>query len=121
MLERVREARRAGADPASAAAQAVASTAGTVTGAAMVMIGVFAFFATLRLLEFKQLGIGLAAAIAIDATIVRGVALPAVVTLLGERGGRMPVRRRRGVPTPTAAEPGWNHGTQVATLRSSSD
>ena len=73
---------------AAAASQALTSTGGTVTSAALVMIGVFAVFATLRLLEFKQLGVGLAAAIAIDATIVRAVALPAAVTLLGERGVR---------------------------------
>jgi hypothetical protein len=61
------------------------------------MVAVFAIFATLRLLEFKQLGFGLAAAIALDATIVRGIALPAAVTLLGERGWRMTTP-----PTPPA-------------------
>jgi putative drug exporter of the RND superfamily len=55
-------------------------------------------FAMLRMVEMKQLGVGLAAAVLIDATIVRGVALPAVVTLLGERGWRVRSRRARAVP-----------------------
>jgi RND superfamily putative drug exporter len=59
-----------------------------VTSAAAVMIAVFAIFATLHLLEFKQLGFGLAVAILLDATIVRAVALPAAVTLLGRRTAR---------------------------------
>ena len=74
--------------------QALGATAGTVTSAAAVMVGVFAIFATLNLLEFKQLGFGLAIAILLDATIVRAVALPAVVTLVGGRaGGRAPTSR----------------------------
>ncbi|HEX4009167.1 MAG TPA: MMPL family transporter [Solirubrobacteraceae bacterium] len=94
ILERVREARAHGADARSAAVQALGATAGTVTSAAAVMVGVFAIFATLNLLEFKQLGFGLAIAILLDATIVRAVALPAVVTLLGGRaGGRAPTPR----------------------------
>ena len=114
MLERVREARTRGASARSAAAEAVAATAGTVTSAAMVMIGVFAIFATLRLLEFKQLGVGMAVAIAIDATIVRGIALPAVVTLLGERGWRMPV----AAAAAPGREHGWDHGATVASVPS---
>ena len=54
------------------------------------MVAVFSIFATLDVITFKQLGVGLAAAVLIDATLVRGVALPAVVALLGERGWRMP-------------------------------
>ena len=74
-----------------------------MTSAAVVMIAVFSVFATLPLLEFKQLGVGLAAAIALDATIVRGLALPAVVTLLGDRGlapssrSRIRARARAGI------------------------
>lgn len=85
VLERIREERRAGYSPRDAAARGVAATAGTVTGAALVMVGVFSIFATLRMLEMKQLGIGLASAILIDATIIRAFALPAAVTLLGEK------------------------------------
>src|ERR1700733_1068811 len=86
VLERAREARHNGASAKQAAAEALGSTGGTITSAALVMIAVFSVFATLPLLEFKQLGVGLAAAIALDATIVRGLALPAVLTLLGDRG-----------------------------------
>ena len=90
VLERIREARRAG-DPREAAAEGVSATAGAVTSAAVVMVAVFAIFATLPLLEMKQIGVGLAVGVLLDATIVRGVALPAAVTLLGERGcGRRP-------------------------------
>ena len=85
ILERVREERSRGADARTASVRALGATAGTVTSAAAVMIAVFSIFATLHLLEFKQLGFGLAVAILLDATIVRAVALPAAVTLLGRR------------------------------------
>jgi uncharacterized membrane protein YdfJ with MMPL/SSD domain len=92
VLERIREARRAGRPPADAAAEGIAATAGTVTSAAVVMVAIFAVFATLRLLDMKQMGVGLAAAVLLDVTIVRGLALPAAITLLGERGWRVPRR-----------------------------
>jgi uncharacterized membrane protein YdfJ with MMPL/SSD domain len=111
VLERAREARLDGASAKEAAAVALGSTGGTVTSAALVMIAVFSVFATLPLLEFKQLGVGLAAAIALDATIVRGLALPAALTLLGDRGlapARASRRRARG----------WDHGVGVAAIGS---
>ncbi len=116
VLERAREARQQGASAKQAAATALGSTGGTVTSAALVMIAVFSVFATLPLLEFKQLGVGLAAAIALDATIVRGLALPAALTLLGDRGlapapGR-PSRRRA---------PGWDHEVNVAAIGSTNE
>jgi len=86
ILERAAEARRHGASAREAAAESLGATGATVTSAAFVMIAVFAVFATLPLVSFKELGVGLAAAIALDATIVRGIALPAVLTLLGDRG-----------------------------------
>ena len=97
VLERIREARRAGRSPAEATAEGVAATGGTVTSAAVVMVAIFAVFATLRLLDMKQMGFGLAAAVLLDVTIVRGVALPAAITLLGERGWKVrgPHGRRR--------------------------
>ncbi|HTU98479.1 MAG TPA: MMPL family transporter [Solirubrobacteraceae bacterium] len=88
ILERVREERRRGHDARSAAVRALGATGGTVTSAAAVMIAVFSIFATLGLLEFKQLGFGLAVAILLDATVVRAVALPAAVTLLGRRAAQ---------------------------------
>jgi RND superfamily putative drug exporter len=114
MLERAREARRGGASAKEAAAEALASTGGTVTSAALVMVAVFSVFATLPLLEFKQLGVGLAAAIALDATVVRALALPAVLTLLGDRG-LAPARLASG------RSQGWDHGVDVAALGSIND
>lgn len=90
VLERIREERLAGHGPRDAAARGVAATAGTVTSAAMVMVGVFSVFAMLRLVDMKMMGVGLAAAILLDATVVRAVALPAAVTLLGRHGFRVP-------------------------------
>jgi uncharacterized membrane protein YdfJ with MMPL/SSD domain len=95
ILERAAEARRRGASAREAAAEALGATGATVTSAAIVMIAVFAIFATIPLVSFKELGVGLAAAIAIDATIVRGIALPAALTLLGDRGLRPAASRRQ--------------------------
>ena len=85
VVSRVREAWRTGVGPREAVRLGVARSAGTVTSAAAVMVAVFAIFATLSELELKQLGVGLATAVLMDATIVRGVLLPAVLTLLGDR------------------------------------
>jgi RND superfamily putative drug exporter len=101
VLERIREERRHGRSAREAAAAAVTATAGAVTSAAFIMVAVFAVFATLGLLQFKQFGIGLAVAIMIDATIVRGIALPAVVTLLGEGRWRVPRRATQRELAPT--------------------
>ena len=68
----------------------IRSTGSVVTSAAVVMVFVFAVFATLSMLFFKQFGVGLAAAILIDATIVRGVLLPATMKLLGARNWYLP-------------------------------
>ena len=107
VLERIREARLNGRSPREAAAEGVGATASTVTSAAIVMVAVFAIFATMRFTDNKELGVGLAAAILLDATIVRGVALPAVVSLLGERGWR--VRPRR------ASARAWDDGRPART------
>ena len=107
VLERIREARLNGRSPREAAAGGVAATAGAVTSAAVVMVAVFAVFAALRLPDMKQMGVGLGAAVLLDATVVRGLALPAAVTLLGERGWPLTKRRRTaamitGRPEPAA-------------------
>jgi RND superfamily putative drug exporter len=104
VLERIREARMAGRSAREAVAEGVGATAGAVTSAAIVMVAVFSLFAMLRLPEMKQLGVGLGAAVLIDATIVRGIALPAAVALLGERRWRVAPRRRR--PRERAAREG---------------
>ena len=66
------------------------TTAGVVTSAATVMVGAFAVFAILPVIDMKEMGIGLAAAVLIDATIVRGVLLPATMKLLGEWNWYLP-------------------------------
>ncbi|GAB3238897.1 MMPL family transporter [Kineosporia babensis] len=90
VVSRVREAWRAGHHPKDAVRLGVARSAGTVTSAAAVMVAVFAIFATMSVLEMKQLGVGLATAVFIDATVVRGILLPAVLAVLGERAHRKP-------------------------------
>jgi RND superfamily putative drug exporter len=92
ILSRVREAVDRGMKTDEAVAHGIKSTAGVVTSAAMVMVAVFAIFASLSALEFKQMGVGLAVAILIDATLVRAVLLPAAMKLLGERNWYLPRR-----------------------------
>jgi putative drug exporter of the RND superfamily len=67
-----------------AVAEGITGSAGVVTSAAVVMVAVFSIFATLSTIDMKQLGIGLAAAILLDATLIRAVVLPATMTLLGK-------------------------------------
>jgi uncharacterized membrane protein YdfJ with MMPL/SSD domain len=90
ILSRVREAVDRGARTEDAVVGAIGATAGTVTSAAAVMVAVFAIFATLSTLDMKELGVGLAVAIAIDATIVRAVLLPATMKLLGNWNWYLP-------------------------------
>jgi uncharacterized membrane protein YdfJ with MMPL/SSD domain len=72
--------------------QSIALTAGVVTAAAVVMVCVFSLFGTLSSLELKQAGVGLAAAVLLDATLIRGVLLSATMTLLGEANWYLPRR-----------------------------
>jgi RND superfamily putative drug exporter len=97
ILSRVREAVDRGMTTSDAVAHGIKSTAGVVTSAAVVMIAVFSIFATLSAVEFKQMGVGLAVAILIDATIVRAVLLPATMKLLGEWNWYLP-RRLQWLP-----------------------
>jgi uncharacterized membrane protein YdfJ with MMPL/SSD domain len=90
ILTRIREAYDSGMSTDEAVSHGIKSTAGVVTSAAVVMVGVFSIFATLSLLDFKQMGIGLAAAVLIDATIIRGVLLPATMKLLGDWNWYLP-------------------------------
>jgi RND superfamily putative drug exporter len=92
ILSRIREGRDQGMSTEEAISHGIAGTASVVTSAAIVMVAVFGIFATLRMLEFKQMGVGLALAVLIDATIVRGVLLPSVMKLLGERNWYRPKR-----------------------------
>ena len=90
ILSRVRELYVGGMSTSDAVRQAISSTAGTVTGAAVVMVAVFAVFATLSFIDLKELGLGLAVAVLIDATIIRGVLLPASMKLLGDWNWYLP-------------------------------
>jgi uncharacterized membrane protein YdfJ with MMPL/SSD domain len=90
IISRIREAHESGLSTSDAVAEGIKSTAGVVTAAAIVMVAIFSIFATLSSLEFKQFGVGLGVAILIDATIVRGVLLPASMKLLGRWNWYLP-------------------------------
>ena len=104
VLSRVREAFDRGMSTEDAVAHGIRTTAGVVTSAAMVMVGVFAIFATLSSISLQQMGVGLAVAILLDATIIRGVLLPASMKLLGDWNWWLP-RSLYWLPTvPTEGE-----------------
>jgi RND superfamily putative drug exporter len=90
ILSRVRESYDSGMKTEDAVAHGIKATAGVVTSAALVMVFVFAVFGTLKILFLKEFGVGLAAAILIDATIVRAVLLPATMKLLGDWNWYLP-------------------------------
>jgi len=90
ILTRVREAYDRGLSTEDAVEHGIASTAGVVTSAAFVMVGVFFVFALMPILDMKEMGIGLAAAVLIDATIIRAVLLPASMKLLGDWNWYLP-------------------------------
>jgi uncharacterized membrane protein YdfJ with MMPL/SSD domain len=90
ILSRVREAYDRGMPTGEAVSHGIKTTASVVTAVAVVMIAVFSIFATLSAVEFKQFGVGLGVAILIDATIVRGVLLPAAMKLLGDWNWYLP-------------------------------
>jgi RND superfamily putative drug exporter len=109
IISRIREAVDRGMKTEDAVAHGIKSTAGVVTAAAIVMVAVFSVFGSLSMLEFKQMGVGLAVAVLIDATIVRGVLLPAAMKLLGEWNWYLPrglgwlPRLSHGEPAPEPA------------------
>jgi RND superfamily putative drug exporter len=90
IVSRIKELVDRGVPNDEAVSRGIRATAGTVTSAAVVMIAVFAIFATLRTLDMKQMGIGLATAVLIDATVVRAVLLPATMKLLGDWNWYLP-------------------------------
>jgi uncharacterized membrane protein YdfJ with MMPL/SSD domain len=90
ILSRIREAYDRGLSTEEAVERGITSTAGVVTSAALVMVGVFFVFALMPILDMKEMGIGLAAAVLIDATIVRAVLLPASMKLLGDWNWYLP-------------------------------
>ena len=125
ILSRVREGVDKGMSTDEAVAHGIKSTAGTVTSAAVVMVFVFAIFATLSALDFKMMGVGLAVAVLIDATLIRAVLLPASMKLLGDWNWYFPARLEwlpevslEGATTKPARrrrrrrKPGWESGSR---------
>jgi RND superfamily putative drug exporter len=90
VVSRISEARERGLSTRAAVSQGIRGTAGVVTSAAVIMVAIFAIFGSLSMQDFKQLGVGLAVAVLLDATVVRGVLLPSVMTLLGDRNWYLP-------------------------------
>ena len=112
ILSRIREAYDRGLSTEAAVEHGITTTAGVVTSAAVVMVGAFLVFVTLPLVDMKEMGIGLAAAVLIDATLVRAVLLPATMKLLGDWNWYLPnwlgwlprlEHDRSGEPAPSAA------------------
>jgi uncharacterized membrane protein YdfJ with MMPL/SSD domain len=109
ILSRVREAFDSGMSTEDAVAYAIKRTAGVVTSAAVVMVAVFAIFGSLSFIMFKQMGVGLAFAVLLDATLIRGVLLPASMKLMGARNWWLPqslewlprISSEASVPAPT--------------------
>ncbi|MGY1609119.1 MMPL family transporter [Geodermatophilus sp. SYSU D00700] len=110
ILSRIREGHDRGLPTRTAVAQGITSSAGVVTSAAVIMVFVFLTFVTLSLTSMKQIGLGLAVAVLLDATVVRAVLLPAAMRLLGEANWYLPRWLRwlpdlRHEPLPGAAVP----------------
>ena len=97
IISRIREAVDRGMKTDEAVSHGIKQTAGVVTSAAVVMVAVFSIFGSLSMIEFKMMGVGLAVAVLIDATIVRGVLLPAAMKLLGDWNWYLP-RRLSWIP-----------------------
>jgi uncharacterized membrane protein YdfJ with MMPL/SSD domain len=93
-VSRIKEEHDAGASTPDAIRTGIARSAGVITSAAIIMVFVFLTFATLSQTSMKQLGVGLAAAVLLDATIVRAILLPSAMAILGERNWSR--RRARG-------------------------
>ncbi|WP_316520617.1 MMPL family transporter [Kitasatospora brasiliensis] len=105
VVSRIKEGHDRGLPTRAAIAHGIRSTAGVVTSAAVIMVGVFSVFGSLSMQVMKQMGVGLAVAVLIDATVIRAVLLPAVMTLLGDRNWYLP-RRLNWLP-------GLSHGESV--------
>jgi len=125
ILSRIRELWLGGASAKDAITSGIARSAGVVTSAAVIMVAVFSIFATLSLIEFKVFGVAMAAAVLIDATVVRGVLLPAGLALLGDRAWTLRARRNYGATASlTVSEPpretnGWSRTRSTAASMSS--
>jgi putative drug exporter of the RND superfamily len=90
ILSRIKEHRDHGETTSQAVVSGISTGAGVVTSAAVIMVAVFSIFASLSTIDLKMIGVGLAFAVFIDATVVRGICVPAALTLLGERSWYLP-------------------------------
>jgi RND superfamily putative drug exporter len=90
ILTRIKESRDGGMDSRSAVAHGISATAGTITSAAAIMVVVFSVFVTMKFAMIQQLGLGLAVAVFVDATVIRSILLPAVMRLLGDWNWYLP-------------------------------
>jgi putative drug exporter of the RND superfamily len=90
ILSRIAELRAGGASTRQAVVGGISTSAGVVTSAAVIMVAVFSILATLSVIQLQSLGIGLATAVLIDATVVRGILLPAALAMLGDRSWYLP-------------------------------
>lgn len=88
IVTRMREAREAGLSSDDAIVAGLAQTGGVVSAAALIMVGALSGLALGQIAGLQELGVGLAAGVLIDATVVRGLILPATLSLLGERSWR---------------------------------
>jgi RND superfamily putative drug exporter len=118
ILSRIRERCSRGMSTADAVTSGIAASAGVVTSAAVIMVAVFSIFATLSFVDVKTLGIGLAVAVLIDATAVRGILVPAAMAMLGERSWYLPgwLNWLPGRSAHDAIYAGARWGTQPADL-----
>lgn len=112
LLSRIKERYDVSRDTRDAVAFGLSRTGSLITGAALIMVAVFSGFALGDLAEFAQMGFGLAAAVIIDATIVRSILVPSIMTLLGRANWYLPrwlewlpeVRIEGGHPAKTDAD-----------------
>jgi RND superfamily putative drug exporter len=90
LLTRIREEYDKTGDNSEAVAFGLRTTGGIITGAAVIMVAVFAAFATGRIAGLQQMGFGLAVAVFLDATIVRSILVPSAMKLLGDINWYLP-------------------------------
>jgi uncharacterized membrane protein YdfJ with MMPL/SSD domain len=98
MLSRIKERYHATGDTQKAVAQGLAASAGTISSAALIMVAVFSIFAATGVPQVKEIGVGLAVAIALDATIVRLILVPTTMELMGDKNWWIPKSLDRVLP-----------------------
>jgi uncharacterized membrane protein YdfJ with MMPL/SSD domain len=113
LLSRIRERYDATGDNKLAVAQGLRASAATISSAALIMVAVFAVFATTGVPSIKEIGVGLSVAIALDATLVRLILVPATMEIMGRWNWWLPGRLARVLPR-TAFESSGHRGEGVA-------